>query len=96
LGDLLLALVFLLIMGKAYGQQASLIALLVGFLVLLTVLMVPVVGHRQSIFPTIVVLGPLMLLQDCNMDIGTITVVQNNPGGDICSRQNHKSKLLKS
>ncbi len=63
LGDLLLATVFPLIMRKAYGQRAGLIALLVAFSALITVLALPVMGHLQGIFPVMVVLGSSMLLQ---------------------------------
>jgi len=63
LGDLLLAAAFPLVMRKAFGRSAGLIALLIGFGALLLLLTRPLLGWQSAIFPVMVVLGPLMGLQ---------------------------------
>jgi ABC-type branched-subunit amino acid transport system permease subunit len=69
LGDVLLATVFPLVMRKAFGQLAGITALV---LALVAIAMLPVllaaieslpVLHLQGLFPAMVVLGPLMVLQ---------------------------------
>jgi hypothetical protein len=59
LGDLLLASVFPLVMRKAFGRPAGLIALLLTLTAISTLLALPL----QGLFPVMVVLGPLMVLQ---------------------------------
>jgi hypothetical protein len=59
LGDVLLATVFPLVMRKAFGRTAGLVALLLALLAIGTLLALPL----QGLFPVMVVLGPLMLLQ---------------------------------
>lgn len=59
LGDLLLASVFPLVMHKAFGRLAGLVALGLTLLAIGTLLALPL----QGVFPLMVVLGPLMGLQ---------------------------------
>ena len=59
LGDLLLATVFPLVMRKAFGRPAGLVALVLALAVIGTLLALPLQGG----FPLMVVLGPLMGLQ---------------------------------
>ncbi len=63
LGDTLLAAVFPLVMRKAFGRPAGLVALVVGILALVSTTLVLFAGAVAAIFPLMVVLGPLMLLQ---------------------------------
>jgi hypothetical protein len=63
LGDLLLAAVFPLVMRKAYGRQAGRAALVLGLSAVAAVLSLRIVGLRYSVFPVMVVLGPLMVGQ---------------------------------
>ncbi len=59
LGDLLLATVFPLVMRKAFGRSAGLVALVLTLAAIGTLLALPLQGG----FPLMVVLGPLMGLQ---------------------------------
>ena len=59
LGDLLLATVFPLVMRKAFGRPAGLVALVLALAAIGTLLALPLQGG----FPLMVVLGPLMGLQ---------------------------------
>lgn len=63
LGDLLLAAAFPLVMRKAFGRPAGLVALLSGLGVLVFLFVLPMDGALAEIFPVMVVLGPLMGLQ---------------------------------
>lgn len=63
LGDLLLAAAFPLVMRKAFGRPAGLVALLLGLGVLVLLLVLPMNGAWSNIFPVMVVLGPLMGVQ---------------------------------
>lgn len=63
LGDLLLATVFPLVIRKAYSRRAGRVAVLVTCGALATVLGLPALGLTQTVFPVMVVLGPLMLAQ---------------------------------
>lgn len=63
LGDLLLAVVFPLVMRKAYGWQAGITALLLALGALGGLLVMPVWGVQIRIFPVMVALGPLMVIQ---------------------------------
>jgi hypothetical protein len=62
LGDLVLAAVFPLVMRKAFGRMAGVAAMLVG-LGAIGLLIVSVLFGFVKIFPVMVVLGPLMVLQ---------------------------------
>jgi hypothetical protein len=59
LGDLLLASVFPLVMRKTFGRPAGLVALLLALAAIGTLLALPL----QGLFPVMVVLGPLLVLQ---------------------------------
>jgi hypothetical protein len=59
LGDLLLATVFPLVMHKAFGRPAALVALILSLAAIGALLALPLQGG----FPLMVVLGPLMGLQ---------------------------------
>lgn len=63
LGDLLLAAVFPLVMRKAYGRPAGLVALLISLSALAAVLSLPVLGFVDNVFPVMVILGPVMMGQ---------------------------------
>jgi hypothetical protein len=58
-GDLLLAAVFPLVMRKAFGRPAAIAALVLGLGAIGTLLALPLKG----IFPVMVILGPLIVLQ---------------------------------
>jgi hypothetical protein len=62
LGDLVLAAVFPLVMRKAFGRSARIAAILVGLGAIGLVILSVLVGF-VDIFPVMVVLGPLMVLQ---------------------------------
>jgi hypothetical protein len=59
LGDLMMLAVFPLTMWKGFGKRAGLIALGVGFTAIVLLFVLPIGG----IFPVMVVLGPLILIQ---------------------------------
>jgi hypothetical protein len=59
LGDVLLAAVFPLVMRKAFGRRAGLVALVAAVAVIIGLPLLPLTG----IFPVMVVLGPLMVGQ---------------------------------
>jgi hypothetical protein len=59
LGDVLLATVFPLVMYKAFGRQAGITAIVLALVSIGTLLALPLTG----VFPVMVVLGPLMVLQ---------------------------------
>lgn len=59
LGDLLLATVFRLVMRKAFGRQAGIVAMILALATIGVLLGLPLHG----VFPVMVVLGPLMMLQ---------------------------------
>lgn len=63
LGDLLLAASFPLVMCKAFGRPAGLVALSIGLGVLTALLLLPMNGAWSKIFPVMVVLGPLIGVQ---------------------------------
>jgi hypothetical protein len=63
MGDMLLATVFPLVMRKAFGRAAG-IASLVGNLGLIVLLLTAaVISQLQVLFPVMILLGPLILLQ---------------------------------
>lgn len=59
LGDVLLATVFPLVMRKAFGRAAGIAAMVIALLAFGTMLVLPF----KIVFPAMVVLGPLMVLQ---------------------------------
>ncbi len=59
IGDVLMAAVFPLVMRRAFGVGAGLIAIIGSFVVLVGLPLLPL----TSIFPVMVVLGPLMVVQ---------------------------------
>jgi hypothetical protein len=59
LGDMLLATVFPLVMRKAFGRRAGIAAMVIALCAIGTMLALPLKG----VFPAMVVLGPLMVLQ---------------------------------
>lgn len=59
LGDLLLASAFPLVLRKAFSHQAGIVAMIVAALCLLCVLLLP----TDIVFPVMIVLGPLMVVQ---------------------------------
>ncbi len=83
LGDMLLATVFPLVMRKAFGRSAGMIALVLALAAIGTLLALPL----QGVFPVMVVLGPLMVLQylfwrrRCGRDRTTWQYLQEEPLG---------------
>ena len=63
LGDLLLAAVFPLVMRKAFGRTAGLLALLLGLLTVAAMLVLLDLRRVQVTLPAMVALGPLMVAQ---------------------------------
>ena len=63
LGDLSFAAVFPLVMRKAFGRTAGLIAMLVALGAIAGLLAVAQLGLLREVFPVMVVLGPLTVLQ---------------------------------
>lgn len=63
MGDLLLAAVFPLAMRKAYSQRAGLVALASMLLAVTAVLILPTSLIGRDVFPVMVVIGPLIVLQ---------------------------------
>jgi hypothetical protein len=63
LGDLLLATVFPLVMRKAYGRPAGRAAMVLGLSAVAALLSLRIVGLQYSVFPVMVVLGPLLVGQ---------------------------------
>ena len=63
LGDLLLAAAFPLVMRKAFGRPAGLAAMAIGLGAIAALILGPIWGLHVEIFPVMVVLGPLMVLQ---------------------------------
>jgi hypothetical protein len=63
LGDLLIASLFPLVMRKAFGKWAGRIALAICLAVIGLMLMLPLIYPQGAMFPAMVVLGPLMILQ---------------------------------
>jgi hypothetical protein len=63
LGDLLLATVGPLVMRKAYGRRAGLLAIAIALAAVAAVLLVTTTGVYSGTFPVMVVLGPLLLAQ---------------------------------
>jgi len=63
LGDLVLAAVFPLVMRKAFGRTAGISAMIIGLGAISLLILTLVFGLLVEIFPVMVVLGPLMVLQ---------------------------------
>jgi hypothetical protein len=63
LGDLLFATVFPLVMRKAYGKRAGLVAVAVALATIVAVFAVGIAGLVEGTFPVMTVLGPLMVVQ---------------------------------
>jgi hypothetical protein len=63
LGDLLMAAVFPLVMRKAYGRRAGVVACASTLVVLLGMLALLAFGAIRTTVPAMVVLGPLMVAQ---------------------------------
>ena len=63
LGDLLLAAVYPLAMRKAFGRSAGLAAMAVALCALAAVMSLPLWSGLEEIFPVMVALGPLMVVQ---------------------------------
>jgi hypothetical protein len=63
-GDVLLLTAFPLVMRKAYGRQAGLLALGLGLATIAATLLALIHRGAVAIFPLMTALGPLMLLQD--------------------------------
>jgi hypothetical protein len=63
LGDLLLAAVFLLVMRKAFGRTAGILAMITGICAISLLTLSVAFGLPAKAFPVMVVLGPLMVLQ---------------------------------
>ena len=63
LGDLVLAAVFPLVMRKAFGRTAGLVAMMIGLGAISLLILSLISGLLVGTFPVMVVLGPLMVLQ---------------------------------
>ncbi len=63
LGDLLFATVFPLVVRKAYGRGAGLVAVGIALVAVGGVVVVAAAGAIEGAFPVMTVLGPLMVLQ---------------------------------
>jgi hypothetical protein len=63
LGDLVMAAVFPLVMRKAFGRTAGLVAMTIGLGAISLLILSLISGLLRGIFPVMVVLGPLMVIQ---------------------------------
>lgn len=63
LGDLLIMSAFALVMYKAFGRSAGLVAVALNLVVLAALLTLLVLGNVPVIVPAMTVLGPLMVVQ---------------------------------
>ncbi len=63
LGDLVLAAVFPLVMRKAFGRTAGLLAVFIGLGAISLLILSLILGLLVGTFPVMVVLGPLMVIQ---------------------------------
>jgi hypothetical protein len=63
LGDLLLATLGPLVLRKAFGKTAGLVALFISLATIGVVLALPLLGLLRGAFPVMVVLGPLLVGQ---------------------------------
>lgn len=65
MGDLLMAAVGPLVIRKAYGRTAGLAAMVIALGAIAGVLLIGRWGALPDVFPTMIVLGPLMVAQSC-------------------------------
>jgi hypothetical protein len=63
MGDMLLAAVFPLVMRKAFGRAAGMASLASNLSLLVILLTVAVLSRVQVLFPVMILLGPLMIVQ---------------------------------
>ena len=63
LGDLILAAIFPLVMRKAFGRSAGILAMVLGFVTIGLLVVSVISGWLVGAFPVMVVLGPLMVIQ---------------------------------
>jgi hypothetical protein len=63
LGDLVLATVFPLVIRKAFGRRAGVVAIIIGLGAISLLILSLIFGLLRGTFPVMVVLGPLMVLQ---------------------------------
>jgi hypothetical protein len=63
LGDLIIAAVFPLVMRKSYGNTPGNFAILVSIISLGAILVSPQFNLFEEIFPVMVLLGPLVIIQ---------------------------------
>lgn len=63
LGDLLLATVFPLVMRKAYGRTAGIVAMALALVAIGALFVLGRLGFLVETFPVMIVLGPIMVLQ---------------------------------
>lgn len=64
LGDLLLATVGPLVLRKAFGRTAGILAIVIALVTIGVVLTLPLLGLLRGAFPVMVVLGPLLIGQN--------------------------------
>jgi hypothetical protein len=63
MGDLLLATVFPLVMRKAFGRAAGMMAATISLALIALLLALAVMRLLPALFPVMIVLGPLILVQ---------------------------------
>jgi hypothetical protein len=63
LGDLLVLSAFTLVMRKAFGRSAGILAMAVNLVTLATLMTLLVVGNVPVIVPVMTIVGPLMVAQ---------------------------------
>jgi hypothetical protein len=63
MGDMLLATVFPLVMRKAFGRAAGIASLVGNLSLIVALLTIMVLSRLQVLFPVMILLGPLMIVQ---------------------------------
>ena len=63
MGDMLLATVFPLVMRKAFGRAAGIASLVCNLSLIVALLTIMVLSRLQVLFPVMILLGPLMIVQ---------------------------------
>jgi hypothetical protein len=63
MGDMLLAAVFPLVMRKAFGRVAGIASLSSNLSLIVVLLTVAVLSRMQVLFPVMILLGPLIIVQ---------------------------------
>jgi hypothetical protein len=63
MGDMLLAAVFPLVMRKAFGRAAGITSLASNLTLIVLLLTVGVISRMQVLFPVMILLGPLIIVQ---------------------------------